>query len=318
MKIVNLSYKINSYNSLYICGKSGIGKTSYIINFLKSRDYHYNYIPIQSLKTEKEWNELFQRRNVLSMFNKKKNKKEVILIDNIDYLQNTDKKMIGIITKYLKNISNEESNGKNNKTHTIIFVGNNSTDKKVLELQEYVDEVFHIKDKLVLEHHDKHMKEIVSDLLNQKYDKKSQINSEKTIVSLCFHENIIHFIGNNASIYSKVLRNICIGDYFDRIAFQKQLWQFNEMTYYLKVVQNYDIYRTLKTPTKKCNYHDIIFTKILTKYSNEYANCNYIINLCNKFEMQKYEFIKKFKENDENLLKYLSSLEKKRIQKLIS
>jgi Cdc6-like AAA superfamily ATPase len=312
MKIVNLFYKINTYSSLYICGKSGLGKTSYIIDFLKSRDYNYSYIPIQNLKTEKEWTELFQRRNVLSMFNKVKNKKEIIVIDNIDYLQNNDKKIIGIITKHLKNNEN------NKESHTIIFIGNNSTDKKVLELQEYVDEVFHIKSDLVFEHHDKHMKEIVSDLINQTYNKHNPVNSEKTIVSLCFHENIVHFLDNDLSIYSKILNNICTGDYFDRIAFQKQLWQFNEMTYFLKVVQNYDMYKLLKKPRKPCNYHDVIFTKILTKYSNEYANSNYIINLCNRFEMQKHEFFKKFKENDECLLRCLSTLEKKRIQKLIS
>ena len=124
-------------------------------------------------------------------------------------------------------------------------------------------------------------------------------------------------------MYHNILSNICTGDYFDRIAFQKQLWQFNEMTYYIKVIQNYDLYRSHNSNSnnifhKNCNYKDIIFTKILTKYSNEYANGNYIINICNKFNLQKHEFINRFLKNDENILMKLSSLEKKRITKLLT
>ena len=29
--------------------------------------------------------------------------------------------------------------------------------------------------------------------------------------------------------YDKILENICFADYIDRITFQKQIWQFNEM-----------------------------------------------------------------------------------------
>ena len=320
MQIDNFNFKIGSYFSLYVCGESGVGKTSYILEKLNDQEYSYTYVPIQNLKTEKEWNELFQTRNVMSMFSKKKKKKQIIVLDNIDYLQNNDKKILGIISKFLKNIKDKSMLCK--KTHTIIFIGNNKTDKKVLEVQEYVDEVFHVSYDVVYKHHDKHMKEIVSDLLNETYDKQKRINSEKTIGSLCFHENIINYIQNDYRIYYEILKNICIGDYYDRIAFQKQLWQFNEMTYYIKVIQNYDLYRThnLKNSIlcKQCNYHDVIFTKILTKYSNEYANGNYIINICNRFNIQKHEFINRFLNNDESIFNKLSSLEKKRITKLLT
>ena len=321
MEIDNLDFKIDTYFSLYICGESGIGKTTYILDKLKQYEYSCTYVPIQTIKSEKEWSDLFQTRNVMSMFSKKKKKKQVIVLDNIDYLQNNDKKILGIITKFFKmNIKNKSPPC--TKSHTIIFIGNNKTDKKVLEVQECVNEVFNVSNCIAYKHHDKHMKEIVSELLNETYDKRKRINSEKTIVSLCFHENIVNYIQNNHWIYYKILKNICTGDYYDRIAFQKQLWQFNEMTYYIKVIQNYDLYRShnfeLNTFHKKCNYHDVIFTKILTKYSNEYANGNYIINICNKFNLQKHEFINRFLKNDESILVKLSSLEKKRIMKLLA
>ena len=55
--------------------------------------------------------------------------------------------------------------------------------------------------------------------------------TERTIISLLWHENIIDVLNNylnNISIplYINILNNICYGDYIDRITFQKQIWQF--------------------------------------------------------------------------------------------
>ena len=92
------------------------------------------------------------------------------------------------------------------------------------------------------------MKKNVLDLLNDTYDKGINLNNEKTIISLCYHENIIKVI-KNFNVYEKFLQNLCNGDFYDRVSFQKQLWQFNEMTYFLKVLYNYDIYKHLRLST---------------------------------------------------------------------
>jgi len=85
--------------------------------------------------------------------------------------------------------------------------------------------------------------------------------------------------------YYKFLKNLCSGDYFDRISFQKQLWIFNEMTYYIKILYNYHLYNNYSIHTKKNTEYR--FTKVLTKYSNEYNNNTFIIGLCNRLNISK-------------------------------
>ena len=76
------------------------------------------------------------------------------------------------------------------------------------------------------------------------YDHINLINdTDRTIIGLLWHENIINYIQKeplNISIpfYLKVLDNICFSDYIDRITFQKQIWQFNEMTSLIKTFKN--------------------------------------------------------------------------------
>ena len=60
---------------------------------------------------------------------------------------------------------------------------------------------------------------------------------------------------------------------------------------------------------------DIIFTKILTKYSNEYSNMNFVINNCNKLNYQKSELIDKLKKDGR--LSGLTNIEIKRLQKIL-
>ena len=43
-------------------------------------------------------------------------------------------------------------------------------------------------------------------------------------------------------LYMKLLDNICYSDYIDRITFQKQIWQFNEMSSLIKTFYNNKIY----------------------------------------------------------------------------
>lgn len=91
-----------------------------------------------------------------------------------------------------------------------------------------------------------------------------------------------------------------MGDYFDRISFQKQLWIFNEMTYFIKILHNYYLYKKTKIPCKKVPEYR--FTKVLTKYSNEYNNNTFIIGLCNKLNCSKKElYYRIVRKNTEEL-----------------
>ena len=68
----------------------------------------------------------------------------------------------------------------------------------------------------------------------------------------------------------------------------------------------------LKSPL---NVDSILFTKILTKFSNEYSNQNFIISICNKLKCQKEQLYNLIDYNDSKL-EELTIQEKKRIFKL--
>ena len=124
-------------------------------------------------------------------------------------------------------------------------------------------------------------KDTVKKLINKKCNistNNDTINindADRTIIGLLWHENIIeqlNYINKKDSIklYIKLLDNICEADYIDRITFQKQIWQFNEMSFLTKIFYNNLLF---KESIPKCpDIRYIRFTKVLTKYSNEYNN----------------------------------------------
>lgn len=126
------------------------------------------------------------------------------------------------------------------------------------------------------------VKQIVYTLLDQQcnfIDHDYIINdTHRTIVGLIYHENLATIINNIKTndailLYKKILQNICYADYLDRITFQKQIWQFNEISSLLKTMKtNHILHQHIDKPTKYVKQHDINFTKILTKYSTEYNN----------------------------------------------
>ena len=123
-------------------------------------------------------------------------------------------------------------------------------------------------------------KDSVKKIINKKctISNNNTINindADRTIIGLLWHENIIeqlNYIDKKESIklYIKLLNNICEADYVDRITFQKQIWQFNEMSFLIKIFYNNLLFK--ETIPKCPDLRYIRFTKVLTKYSNEYNN----------------------------------------------
>ena len=139
-------------------------------------------------------------------------------------------------------------------------------------------------------------KKITQKLINNKYhinDHLSIMNqTDRTIVGLLWHENIIDVLGKmkpSASIpvYLKLLNNMGFADYIDRITFQKQIWQFNEMSSIIKTFKNNKLYHDSFNKKPKYNPQEVRFTKVLTKYSTEYNNSLFIQNLCQQLGMDK-------------------------------
>jgi hydroxymethylpyrimidine pyrophosphatase-like HAD family hydrolase len=126
--------------------------------------------------------------------------------------------------------------------------------------------------------------------------------TDRTIVALLWHENIVDSIQKTPislsfPFYEKILSNMCFSDYIDRITFQNQIWQFNEMSSMMKTFYNNTIYHT-KFPDNSVNYKptEIRFTKVLTKYSTEYNNQLFLYNMCQELDMDKKDMISFFQE----------------------
>tara|TARA_A100001035_G_scaffold62022_1_gene46831 strand:- start:494 stop:1738 length:1245 start_codon:yes stop_codon:yes gene_type:complete len=137
-------------------------------------------------------------------------------------------------------------------------------------------------------------KKITKKIIDNKYNIKEHSNilndTDRTIVGLLWHENIIDKFNNidievSLPLYHKILENLIFSDYIDRITFQKQIWQLNEMSSIIKTFKNNYIFNTFNL--KNNNLNNVRFTKILTKYSTEYNNIIFIQDICNKLGFDK-------------------------------
>jgi DNA polymerase III delta prime subunit len=155
---------------------------------------------------------------------------------------------------------------------------------------DIIKTLFHIKT------YNDDTKKTTQKLINNNYsinDHLSIMNeTDRTIVGLLWHENIIDVLGKMKShdsipVYLKLLENMCFADYIDRITFQKQIWQFNEMSSLIKTFKNNKLYHESAKKKFKYNPTEVRFTKVLTKYSTEYNNSLFIQNLCQQLGMDK-------------------------------
>jgi len=147
--------------------------------------------------------------------------------------------------------------------------------------------------------------------------------TDRTIVALLWHENIVDHLQYNIpkhsllpvlETYHGILGNICFADYIDRITFQNQIWQFNEMSSLIKTMANNKLFHDsplhVRPRSPECR-----FTKILTKYSTEYNNAKFVASLCYKLEMDRKDVIGFFQEM-RLLGNYTQDLEDMEISKL--
>jgi DNA polymerase III delta prime subunit len=155
---------------------------------------------------------------------------------------------------------------------------------------EIIENIFQVKS------YNDDTKKITNKLINNYYNINEHVTimneTDRTSVGLLWHENIIDVIDKydkttSIPFYINQLDNICFADYIDRTTFQKQIWQFNEMSSLIKTFKNNKLYHE-KFP-KKSNYNptEVRFTKVLTKYSTEYNNSLFIQKLCQKLNMDK-------------------------------
>jgi len=172
----------------------------------------------------------------------------------------------------------------------IISVHNLQKNNPDIFKTEIIENLFQIKS------YNDDTKKITNKLINKYYNINEHNNimneTDRTSVGLLWHENIIDVIDKmdkkeSIPFYISQLENICFADYIDRITFQKQIWQFNEMSSLIKTFKNNKLYHEHFKKKQKYNPAEVRFTKVLTKYSTEYNNSLFIQKLCQKLGMDK-------------------------------
>jgi len=145
-------------------------------------------------------------------------------------------------------------------------------------------------------------------------------DTDRTSIGLLWHENIIDCIDKidktvTIPFYIAQLENMCYADYIDRVTFQNQIWQFNEMSSLIKTFyNNKKFHEFFKDKQNTLKITNIRFTKVLTKYSTEYNNLLFIQKMCQKMGIDKKDlfcfflYLKK-SLNDDEIYKMMDEVE---------
>jgi DNA polymerase III delta prime subunit len=377
IKDILLDFELNKNNlatkkGIYIYGEPGSGKSTFVINILKSMNYDVIKYDAGDIRNKSIIDTITKHnmsdKNIMSIFNKKI-KKIAIIMDEIDGMNNGDKGGINALIKIIRPKKTKKQRLEDITINPIICIGNYHIDKKIKELmkvchvielksptkmqmsniiqhliptindtiktniitfiqgdlrkfstiyelyknKENILDSSIIKNIFLMKSYNDDTRKITKKLLNNdyKFDDHLTIMNEtdRTIVGLLWHENIIDVIGkkkkeDSVPFYLNVLDNICFADYIDRITFQKQIWQFNEMSSLIKTFRNNNIYHETFQKKPKFNPTEVRFTKVLTKYSTEYNNSIFIQNLCQQLCMDRKDLFAFFLE-----IKHYSDIE---------
>ncbi len=254
---------------------------------------------IRQKKTKKQKQESSTNNPIICIgnYNIDKKIKELMKVCNVFEIKTpTQPQMLQLIEKTFPLLSNEK--------HTLI---NNyaSGDLRKLEFVKRLDPSL-INDTVLnnilnIKTFNEDTNKITKSLLTRPFKMDEHLmlmnETDRTVVSLLWHENIVDTLpAGSIPFYMRFLENMCYADYIDRITFQNQIWQFNEISSLMKTFNNNRIFhKTIKNPVKPAD-ESIRFTKVLTKYSTEYNNLEFIYDLCQKMDMDKKDLIAFFQE----------------------
>jgi hypothetical protein len=387
------SPKNHTKRGLYLFGKSGIGKTSFVKRNLI--EWNYDVIIYDAGESRNKSiietisNSNLSSVNILSSM-RKKQKRIVLVMDEIDGMNNGDRGGITSLIKLIRTKKTKKQSTEPSINIPVICIGDCHSDKKINELKKVceiiellaptksqMEKLLHI----LIPHADTIFKDFVGcDLRKLELLYKIDVNERKlppqmttsflrndfsfqshwqpdaftstdvkqtastilstrtsfldhdnvindndrTIVGLLYHENVVdlveklkpHISFQQLLIkYTEVLSNLCFSDYIDRIIFQKQIWHLNEMSSLTKTSYNSFIIQQCFKKKIPC-LQTIRFTKILTKYSSEYNNASFIIDMSQSLMLDKSDlfsfflYIKEKLENDQTkILQLLSSFD---------
>jgi len=311
---------------IYVYGSPGCGKTTFVMKILKDMDYDVIKYDAGDIRNKSVIDTITKHnmsdKNIMSMFHKKI-KKIAIVMDEIDGMNNGDKGGINTLIKLIRPKKTKKQKQEELTMVPIICISNYHMDKKIKELMKVCNSVelkvptapqintIVNQNIFQMKSYNDDTKQITKNLINKHHsiqEHSTLMNeTDRTIVGLLWHENIADaFTKSKPSayvpLYLNLLKNICFADYIDRITFQKQIWQFNEMSSIIKTFHSNKIYHESllnSTCTKKKPKYtpgEVRFTKVLTKYSTEYNNSTFIQILCHQLAMDKKDLFSFFLE----------------------
>ena len=300
---------------IYVYGDPGTGKTTFVMGILKSMNYDVIKYDAGDIRNTSVIEDITKHNmsdtNIMSLFNKKV--KELMKVCNIVELKTPNSLEISKIIKYIIPEIKDDIEckiidfvqGDLRKLNNIYNILKNNPD---LFNDDIIENIFHTKS------YNDDTKKITKKLINNYYQLNNHLNimneTDRTSVGLLWHENIIDVIDKidksiSIPFYINQLENICLADYIDRITFQQQIWQFNEMSSLIKTFKNNKLYHETFKTKQPYNPSEVRFTKVLTKYSTEYNNSLFIQKLCQKLGMDKKDLIgffidlkSKYSDND--------------------
>ena len=141
-------YKNTNYKKgFYIYGSSGVGKTMFITDILKTLNYDVIKYDAGDVRNKSLIDAIasnnISSRNVLDMMHKK-SRKIAILMDEIDGMNSGDKGGLNALIKLIRQKKTKKQKQENTTLNPIICIGNYNIDKKIKELMK-VCNVFELK-----------------------------------------------------------------------------------------------------------------------------------------------------------------------------
>ena len=268
---------------------------------------------IRIKKTKKQKLELTANCPIICINNLSNDKKilELMKVCITYKLENpTNNQLLEILNTIIPDLLNNTNyNNDLLKTNILNYLNNNLNNIEKLLFYHKHDLIY---DKFILNYRKninnniQNIKFITQKILSCPYkchESNDILETDRTIISLLYHENIFQLLNNNNSeIYLKILDNFIFSDYIDRIIFQKQIWQLTEMNFLIKIFYNNYIINQ-NNLFKNIDIYKILFTKVLTKYSSEFNNYVFIYKLLQNLLIDKKDLLLLYNNtNDEEIL----------------
>ena len=268
---------------------------------------------IRQKKTKKQKSEHITLNPVICIGNYYMDKKikELMKVCNVFELPTpTNDQIEDILRRLMPNMNNPELNNQmiqyaQGDLRKVEFLQRLYEKKPEILTSDNIQHIFHAK--FYNEDYGKIAKQLFDARLSIDQHADFMNDNDRTTVALLWHENVPDRIGVlpvhlRLPFYLKLVNNICFADYIDRITFQSQIWVFNEMSTFIKTFYNNYLFHSFfeKRPPEEMaairKMNEVRFTKILTKYSTEYSNQQFLYMLCQELEMEKKDVVALFQE----------------------